>query len=171
METFMADETKTPQSNQSKPTPNNRSNQNRSNNRHRNNRPQNRPHAPAKVHANPFEVEATYHTTKADYWRKRVNGFAAFTLIYCALTLSLANMASGAQNIISFGLITFTLIFLTVNSARSYHNHKKNAALNKFRQNILITAEDMAKATKDQVTKEEFMLEALTSIGSSNKSN
>lgn len=170
----MADETKTPQPTQSKPVPSNRSNTNRSsnnnnNNRHRNNRPQSRPHTPAKVQANPFEVAATYHTTKANYWRKRVNGFAAFTLIYSALTLTLANMASGSQNIISFGLIAFTLIFLTVNSARSYHSHKKNAALNKFRQNILITAEDMAKATKDPVTKEEFMLEALTSIGSSDK--
>ena len=165
----MADETKTPQSNQSKPASNNRSNQNRSNNKHRNNRSQSRPHTPAKVQANPFNVEATYHTTKANYWRKRVNGFAAFTLIYSALTLSVVNMASGTQNIISFGLIAFTLIFLTVNSARSYHNHKKNAALNKFRQNILITAEDMAKATKDPVTKEEFMLEALTSIGSTGK--
>ena len=170
METFMADETKKPQNPQNKPTSNNRSNQNRSNNnRHRNNRPQNRPHTPAKAQANPFDVEATYHTTRANYWRKRVNGLAAFTLIYSALTLSAANMASSTQHIISLGLIAFTLIFLTVNAARSYHNHKKSAALNKFRQNILITAEDMAKATKDPVTKEEFMLEALTSIGSSDK--
>ena len=118
---------------------------------------------------NHFEKEAAYHSTKVTYWRKRVNGFSAFTLIYAAITLSLGSAIGGIQSMTALGLVAFTLLFLILNAAKNYQDHKSNEALNKYRHNILMTAESMANSTKDPVTKEEIMLEALSAIGSGNK--
>ncbi len=166
----MPDETKPAQSNQSKSTQGGR---NRSNYKGRNNRSHNRPdnrsQSKPQTQVNPFEAQALQHTEKANYWRKRVNGYSAFTLLYSAVTLSIGTVASGAQQITALALIGFTLIFLVLHAARQYSEHKSNAALNKYRHNIIVTAENMAQLTKDPVTKEEIMLEALTAIGSVEK--
>lgn len=170
----MADENKAPQSKEAKPAQDKRPKPNRNNNnRYKGNRPNNRPdnrpvsNAPqAKV--NHFEVTANYHTERANFWRRRVNGFSMFTLVYGAL---LANNTAAINNQLIAGLVLigFTLLFLIVFSARNYLGHKVNIDANTYRNNILKTAEEMAKATKDPVTKEELMLEALASIGSGDK--
>lgn len=170
----MADEKKAPQSSDTKVTQDNRPKPNQNNNsRYKGNKPNNRPdnrpaHTTAQAQPNPFEVTAAYHTERANFWRRRVNGFSMFTLIYGAL---LANniAALDAQIVTGLGLIGFTLVFLIVFAARNYLDHKVNIDANRYRQNVLITAEDMARSTKDPVTKEEFMLEALAAIGKSGK--
>ena len=170
----MPDETKKPQASDSKPAQANRPNNNRSNykgrnNRH-NNRPNNRPsHKVSEPKDNVFATEAKYHETKASYWRKRVNGFSAFTLIYGALSVSFDIHIAGPQAIMALILIAFALIFLIVHSARNYSEHKKQFVQNKLRRNILLTAEDMAKGTKDPISKEEYMLEALSAVGTGDK--
>ena len=176
METHMADEKKVAASSETKPAQDNRPKPNRNNNsRYKGNRPNNRPdnrpanrapnNAPA-AKANHFEVTAAYHTERANFWRRRVNGFSMFALIYGVLVAN-NTAAFNTQFIAGLGLIAFTLVFLIVFAARNYLDHKVNIDANKYRSNILRTADDMAKATKDPVTKEELMLQALTSIGSS----
>ena len=173
----MPDEAKTAQSSNQKSAQSDRPKQNRGNYKGRNNRSNNQPNnrqnnrqqnRPQRQ-LNQFETEAAHHSEKASYWRKRVNGFAGFTLVYAAVSLSMVTVAGGAQLIAGMGLIAFTLVFLVVHAAGNYRHHKANAALNKYRHNLLMTAEDMAKSTKDPVTKEELMLEALAAIGAGEK--
>lgn len=159
----MPEEAKPTQNNKPNDKQNNRPKHNRGNPRGRSNRGS-KPHTTQSRPANPFEVTAAYHTARANFWRRRINGFAAFTVIYGAL-LAATKASLSASFIIGLGLISFTLIFLLLVAARNYHDHKRNIDANRYRQNILITAEDMAKSTRDIETKEEIMLEALTLLG------
>lgn len=104
-----------------------------------------------------FKNEADQNETDAETWKEKTMGMAKLLGAYAVLSLGIhklpfiapGNTYETVQMAVSKILIFAVISFVLYLSARNFMSHKHNAAVNRHRQNALMTYKALVEATGD----------------------
>lgn len=119
-----------------------------------------------------FKEESDNHDKQAAIWKTRVNRLSVILGIYALISLFLHKCMwlSPKNNIESFQLISskvlvFAVIgYMLLHSARNFLSHKHNSAVNKHRQNALLTFNSLVDAATSTDAKDVILNHAASCI-------